>query len=162
MVSSDTYRTLVGDVEYLDWKGRPREEADILYSEYQKLSGLAFEAMNTVVSMRSRLGKLTVVDATHLQPEYRRKYIEIAAGHDLPCVAWVLDVPEQTLLARDQTREQPRGRQRVKSQYSQFKRCCAGCARRALTLHTCSRSLRLYSLCGGTIRCWQRLAPALM
>lgn len=126
MVSSDTYRTLVGDVEYLDWKGRPREEADILYSDYQKLSGLAFEAMNTVVSMRSRLGKLTVVDATHLQPEYRRKYIEIAAGHDLPCVAWVLDVPEQTLLARDKTREQPRGRQRVKSQYSQFKRSLRG------------------------------------
>ncbi|MBY0012565.1 polynucleotide kinase-phosphatase [Paenibacillus typhae] len=126
VVSSDTYRTLVGDVEYLDWKGRPREEADILYSDYQKLSGLAFEAMNTVVSMRSRLGKLTVVDATHLQPEYRRKYIEIAAGHDLPCVAWVLDVPELTLLARDKTREQPRGRQRVKSQYSQFKRSLRG------------------------------------
>lgn len=126
MVSSDTYRTLVGDVEYLDWKGRPREEADILYSDYQKLSGLAFEAMNTVVSMRSRLGKLTVVDATHLQPEYRRKYIDIAAEHDLPCVAWVLDVPEQTLLARDKTREQPRGRQRVKSQYSQFKRSLRG------------------------------------
>ncbi|WP_342564449.1 polynucleotide kinase-phosphatase [Paenibacillus sp. FSL R7-0345] len=126
MVSSDTYRTLVGDVEYLDWRGRPREEADILYNDYQKLSGLAFEAMNTVVSMRSRLGKLTVVDATHLQPEYRRKYIDIAAEHDLPCVAWVLDVPEQTLLARDKTREQPRGRQRVKSQYSQFKRSLRG------------------------------------
>ncbi|WP_310831562.1 polynucleotide kinase-phosphatase [Paenibacillus pedocola] len=126
IVSSDDFRTLVGDIEFLDWKGRPREEADIIYNDYQLLSNLAFEAMNTVVAMRSRLGKLTVVDATHLQPEYRRKYIELAAEYDVPCAAWVLDVPEQTLLARDKTREQPRGKQRVKSQYSQFKRSLRG------------------------------------
>ncbi|KWX80129.1 polynucleotide kinase-phosphatase [Paenibacillus jilunlii] len=126
IVSSDDYRTLVGDVEYIDWKGRPREEADILYGDYQLLSNLAFEAMNTVVSMRCRLGKLTVVDATHLQPEYRRKYIDLAAGHDLPCAAWILDLPEQTLLERDKSRDQPRGRQRVKQQFVQFKRSLRG------------------------------------
>ncbi|WP_019913350.1 polynucleotide kinase-phosphatase [Paenibacillus sp. HW567] len=126
IVSSDDYRTLVGDVEYIDWKGRTREEADILYSDYQRLSSLAFEAMNTVVSMRSRLGKLTVVDATHLQPEYRRKYIDLAAKYDLPCAAWILDLPEQTLLERDKSREQPRGRQRVKQQFVQFKRSLRG------------------------------------
>lgn len=126
IVSSDDYRTLVGDVEYIDWKGRSREEADILYGDYQMLSSLAFEAMNTVVSMRSRLGKLTVVDATHLQPEYRTKYIDLAAKYDLPCAAWILDVPEQTLLERDKSREQPRGRQRVKQQFVQFKRSLRG------------------------------------
>ncbi|AIQ50845.1 polynucleotide kinase-phosphatase [Paenibacillus sp. FSL R7-0331] len=126
IVSSDAYRTMVGDVEFLDWKGRPREEADIIYHDYQQLSNLAFEAMNTMVSMRSRLGRLTVVDATHLQPEYRRKYMDLAAAYDVPCVAWVLDIPEQTLLARDKDREQPRGRARVKSQYSQFKRSLRG------------------------------------
>ncbi|OKP81941.1 polynucleotide kinase-phosphatase [Paenibacillus helianthi] len=126
IVSSDEYRTLVGDVEYIDWKGRSREEADILYNDYQLLSKLAFEAMNTVVSMRSRLGKLTVVDATHLQPEYRRKYIDLAAAYDIPCAAWILDLPEQTLLERDRDRDQPRGRQRVKQQFVQFKRSLRG------------------------------------
>ncbi|MBW4084383.1 polynucleotide kinase-phosphatase [Paenibacillus sp. S150] len=126
IVSSDDYRTLVGDTEYPDWKGRPREEADILYSDYQLMSKLAFEAMNTVVSMRCRLGRLTVVDATHLQPEHRRKYIELAARNDLPCAAWILDLPEQTLLERDKSRDQPRGRQRVKQQFVQFKRSLRG------------------------------------
>ncbi|UQZ35011.1 polynucleotide kinase-phosphatase [Paenibacillus sp. PK3_47] len=126
IVSSDDYRTLVGDIDYVEWKGRPREEADIVYNDYQKLSKLAFEAMNTIVGMRCRLGRLTVVDATHLLPEYRAKYIELAAKHDLPCAAWVLDVPEQILLERDKGREQPRGRQRVKAQYAQFRRSLRG------------------------------------
>lgn len=72
IVSSDDYRSLVGDIDFIDWKGHPREEADILYGDYQLLSKLAFEAMNTMISMRCRMGKLTVVDATHLLPEYRK------------------------------------------------------------------------------------------
>ncbi|MEK4062718.1 MULTISPECIES: polynucleotide kinase-phosphatase [unclassified Paenibacillus] len=126
IVSSDDYRSLVGDIDFIDWKGHPREEADILYGDYQLLSKLAFEAMNTMISMRCRMGKLTVVDATHLLPEYRKKYIEMAADYDLPCTAWVLDLPEQILLERDKGRELPRGRQRVKAQFSQFKRSLRG------------------------------------
>ncbi|GGF83813.1 polynucleotide kinase-phosphatase [Paenibacillus albidus] len=125
-VSSDAYRILVGDEEYIDWKHRPREEADIVYNDYQRLSELAFEAMNTIVAMRCRLGKLTVVDATHLQAEHRKKYIDLAQQYDVPCTAWVLDLPEATLLERDAGRDHPRGRQRVKQQFGQLKRSLRG------------------------------------
>lgn len=50
----------------------------------------------------------------------------MAADYDLPCTAWVLDLPEQILLERDKGREMPRGRQRVKAQFSQFKRSLRG------------------------------------
>lgn len=122
IVSSDEYRTRLGDTDFMDWKNRPREEADIIFNDYQLLSSLAFEAMNTTIAMRCRLGKLTVVDATHLQEEYRKQYIDLADKHNVPCIAWVLDVQEETLLKRDDQRDHPRGRQRVKQQLGQFKR----------------------------------------
>lgn len=122
IVSSDDFRSMLGDTDFMDWKNRPREEADIIFNDYQLLSSLAFEAMNSVIAMRCRLGKLTVVDATHLQEEYRKQYLDLADKYNVPCMAWVLDVPEETLLERDVQREHPRGRQRVKQQYGQFKR----------------------------------------
>lgn len=122
IVSSDDFRSMLGDTDFMDWKNRPREEADIIFNDYQLLSSLAFEAMNLVIAMRCRLGKLTVVDATHLQEEYRKQYLDLADKYNVPCMAWVLDVPEETLLERDVQREHPRGRQRVKQQYGQFKR----------------------------------------
>ncbi|MFC4100785.1 polynucleotide kinase-phosphatase [Paenibacillus xanthanilyticus] len=121
-VSSDQFRMLVGDDEFIDWRGRPKLEADVLYAAYQLVSEQAFAALENVLEMRCRFGKLTVVDATHLYPDDRNNYIEIARRHHVPVMALALDVPEETLLARDAWREHPRGRQRVKQQAQLFKR----------------------------------------
>ncbi|WP_458461013.1 AAA family ATPase, partial [Paenibacillus sp.] len=121
-VSSDQFRMLVGDDEYVDWKHRPRSEADVIYAEYQQVSAKAFEAMEAMLATRCRLNKLTWVDATHLYPEDRERLIQVARKAHVPVIAVVLDIPEKELLERDTRREYPRGRQRVKQQVQQFKR----------------------------------------
>ncbi|MEY8744020.1 AAA family ATPase [Bacillales bacterium AN1005] len=121
-VSSDQFRMLVGDEEYMEWKNRPRSEADVLYAEYQQVSAKAFEAMEAIVSTRCRLNKLTWIDATHLYPEDRERLVRLARKAHVPVIAIVLDIPEKELLERDSQREYPRGRQRVKQQVQQFKR----------------------------------------
>ncbi|WP_339168808.1 polynucleotide kinase-phosphatase [Paenibacillus sp. FSL R5-0341] len=121
-VSSDQFRMLVGDDEYVDWKQRPRSEADVIYAEYQQVSAKAFEAMEAMLATRCRLNKLTWVDATHLYPEDRERLIQVARKAHVPVIAVVLDIPEKELLERDAQREYPRGRQRVKQQVQQFKR----------------------------------------
>ncbi|CAI6081727.1 Bis(5'-nucleosyl)-tetraphosphatase, symmetrical [Paenibacillus sp. JJ-100] len=122
VVSSDQFRMLVGDEEYVEWRHRPRSEADVLYAEYQQVSAKAFEAMEAMLATRCRLNKLTWVDATHLYPEDRERLIELARKAHVPIIASVLDVPEHVLLERDERRKHPRGRQRVKQQAQQFKR----------------------------------------
>ncbi|MDK8191428.1 polynucleotide kinase-phosphatase [Paenibacillus sp. UMB7766-LJ446] len=121
-VSSDQFRMLIGDDEYVDWKHRPRSEADVIYAEYQQVSAKAFEAMEAMLATRCRLNKLTWVDATHLYPEDRQRLIQLARKAHVPVIAVVLDIPEKELLERDAQREYPRGRQRVKQQVQQFKR----------------------------------------
>ena len=121
-VSSDQFRMLVGDDEYVDWKHRPRCEADVIYAEYQQVSAKAFEAMEAMLATRCRLNKLTWVDATHLYPEDRERLIQVARKSHVPVIAVVLDIPEKELLERDAQREYPRRRQRVKQQVQQFKR----------------------------------------
>ncbi|MGW8957420.1 polynucleotide kinase-phosphatase [Paenibacillus sp. NPDC055715] len=126
IVSSDHFRKLVGDTEFIDWRGLPRLESDVLFYEYQQMSAKAFEAMDTILAMRCRLNKLTVVDATHLYAEDRQKYVQLAGKANVPVIAIVLDVPESVLLERDSGREHPRGRQRVKQQAQQLKRNLRG------------------------------------
>lgn len=125
-VSSDQFRMLIGDDEYVDWRNRPRSEADVIYAEYQQVSAKAFEALESLVGMRCRLNKLTWIDATHLYPEDRQRLVGLARKAHVPVIAVVLDIPEQELLARDAGREHPRGRQRVKQQVQQFKRTQRG------------------------------------
>ncbi|MBE3650600.1 polynucleotide kinase-phosphatase [Paenibacillus polymyxa] len=126
VVSSDHFRQLVGDTEFIDWSGLPRLESDVLFYEYQQMSAKAFEAMDTILAMRCRLNKLTVVDATHLYAEDRQKYVQLAAKAHVPVMALVLDVPESVLLERDAGRAHPRGRQRVKQQAQLLKRNLRG------------------------------------
>ena len=53
----------------------------------------AFEVLHFIARKRLAAGKLTVVDATNVQPESRKSLVEIAREfHCLP-VAIVLDVP---------------------------------------------------------------------
>ncbi|KQO12038.1 polynucleotide kinase-phosphatase [Paenibacillus sp. Leaf72] len=122
VVSSDQFRMLVGDVEFMDWTSRSKLESDIIYKQYQHISAKAFEAMEGIIAMRCRLDKLTLIDATHLYEEDRKRYVELARKQHVPVVALVLDTPEEELLRRDSEREFPRGKQRVKKQAHLFKR----------------------------------------
>ena len=65
----------------------------------------AFEVLHFIARKRLAAGKLTVVDATNVQPESRKTLVEIAREfHCLP-VAIVLDVPER--VAHDRNKSRP-------------------------------------------------------
>ncbi|WP_079508747.1 polynucleotide kinase-phosphatase [Mesobacillus jeotgali] len=122
VVSSDQFRELVSDKEFVDWRNIPKEEADILFDEYSIISKEAFEMMDSLIRTRCRLNKLTLVDATHLQPDDRKRYIAMARESHVPIVSIVLDVPEKVLLERDEQRANPRSKRRIKQQYQVFTR----------------------------------------
>jgi len=87
VLSSDFFRGLVGD-----------DEND------QTLTADVFGALHDVAARRLKLGRLTVVDATSVQPDDRRPLVELArAQHVLP-VAIVLDVPPGVCTERNDGR----------------------------------------------------------
>lgn len=64
----------------------------------------AFEILNFIARKRLAVGKLTVVDATNVQPEARKPLVQLARDfHCLP-VAIVLNVPERTAHDRNASR----------------------------------------------------------
>jgi len=121
IVSSDQFRVLVADTEFIEFNKRPKDEQEVLFAEYQLISQKAFEAMDYLLESRCGLGKLTVVDATHLWPEDRKKYIDLAHRKHVPTMAIALDIDDQLLFVRDEQRELPRGRNRIKQQVRAFK-----------------------------------------
>lgn len=122
VVSSDQFRVLVSDVEFISWNGRPKEESEALFDEYQQISKEAFAAMEFLIARRCRLNKLTFIDATHLREDEREKYLQMAKKFHVPAIAIVLNLSETELLRRDGEREFPRGKNRIKQQYQQFKK----------------------------------------
>jgi protein phosphatase len=83
VLSSDTFRALVSD-----------DEND------QSATADAFDALHYVAGKRLRAGRLTVVDATHVQRDDRAKLVAVAREHDVLPVAIVFDVPLDVLRAR--------------------------------------------------------------
>ena len=88
VLSSDYFRGLVAD-----------DEND------QSASGDAFDVLHYVAGKRLAAGRLTVVDATNLQPHARAGLVKVAREHDVLPVAVVLDVPEALAWERTQSRE---------------------------------------------------------
>ncbi|MDQ1645696.1 MAG: hypothetical protein QOJ50_1880, partial [Cryptosporangiaceae bacterium] len=70
----------------------------------QAATGDAFDVLGYIAGKRLRAGRLTVVDATNVQPEARRSLIELAREYDVLPVAIVLDVPEQLAVERNSAR----------------------------------------------------------
>ncbi|MDR3599536.1 MAG: polynucleotide kinase-phosphatase [Desulfosporosinus sp.] len=120
IISSDQFRVLVADTEFIELNKRPQDEQDVLFAEYQLISQKAFEAMTYLLESRCDLGRLTVVDATHLWPEDRKRYIDLARRQHLQVMAIALDIDNKLLFERDELRAQPRGRQRIKQQVRTF------------------------------------------
>ncbi|GAA4848890.1 polynucleotide kinase-phosphatase [Kitasatospora terrestris] len=87
VVSSDFCRGLVAD-----------DEND------QSASADAFDLLHYIVGKRLAAGRLTVVDATNVQPEARKQLIALAREHHVLPIAIVLDVPAEVCTERNRTR----------------------------------------------------------
>ena len=88
VISSDFCRALVSD-----------DEND------QAVTADAFDVLNFIAGKRLDAGRLTVIDATSVQPAARQSLIALARAHHVLAVAIVLDVPERTCAERNATRQ---------------------------------------------------------
>ena len=90
----------------------------------------AFEVLHFIARKRLAAGKLTVVDATNVQPESRKPLVQIAREfHCLP-VAVVLDVPERVAHDRNKTRaDRDFGPHVIRQQAQQLRRSLRGLER---------------------------------
>ena len=84
VISSDFCRGLVAD-----------DETD------QSATKDAFEILRFIAAKRLAAGRLTVVDATNVQPEARRELVLLAREYDVLPAAIVLDLPEKLCAERN-------------------------------------------------------------
>jgi protein phosphatase len=87
VLASDTFRAMVAD-----------DERDM------SATADAFELLHAVAAKRLAAGRLTVVDATNVQPEARRPLIALARLQGRVPVAIVFDLPERLCLERNAAR----------------------------------------------------------
>lgn len=87
IVSSDTCRGLVSD-----------DEND------QTISAEAFELVHTMIRLRLKLGKLTVVDATNIRPEDRKRLVQIAREYHVLPIAIVFKIADRVCQDRNDQR----------------------------------------------------------
>jgi protein phosphatase len=113
VLSSDACRALVSD-----------DEND------QSVTNDAFEVLHFVAAKRLALGRLTVIDATNVQPESRKPLVELARRfHCLP-VAIVLNLPEMVCQERNRSRDERNfGPHVVRNQVMQLRRSLRGLGR---------------------------------
>lgn len=64
----------------------------------------AFEVLNFIASKRLAAGKITVIDATNVQPESRKSLLELARTYHTLVTAIVFDVPEKLCQERNAKR----------------------------------------------------------
>jgi protein phosphatase len=106
IVSSDFCRGLVSDNE-----------------NAQDATGDAFELLHYIAAKRMTRGRLTVVDATNVQPEARKPLVSLARKHHFLPVAIVFDLPER--LCQERNRDRPDrdfGPHVIRNQQRQLKR----------------------------------------
>ena len=64
----------------------------------------AFEVLHFIAAKRLAAGRLTVIDATNVQPEARKSLIELARKYHVIPVAIVLNLPREVCLSRNKAR----------------------------------------------------------
>jgi protein phosphatase len=93
----------------------------------------AFELLHFIAAKRLRAMKLTVIDATNVQPESRKSLIELARAHDVLPVAIVFDLPERVSQERNKSRpDRDFGPHVVRQQAQQLRRSMRGMQREGL------------------------------
>ena len=110
VLSSDTFRAIIAD--------DPNE---------QSASREAFLLLHTALEARLRNRRLTVVDATNLEAEHRKRMMEIARENDAHIVAILMDIPIALCMERNL---QPGGRnisdRRMRRQHGLMRRSRRG------------------------------------
>src|SRR5713226_9168491 len=110
ILSSDACRALVSDEE-----------------NNQAVTNDAFEVLHFVAAKRLALGRLTVIDATNVQPDSRKPLVALARQHHCLPVALVLNMPEKLCQERNRLRnERDFGPHVVRQQQSQLRRSIRG------------------------------------
>ncbi len=90
----------------------------------------AFELLHFIARKRLAAGKLTVVDATNVQPESRKPLVEVAREFHCLLVAIVLDVSERAGHERNKPRaDRDFGRHVIRQQAQQLRRSMRGLER---------------------------------
>ncbi|MCX4748976.1 polynucleotide kinase-phosphatase [Kitasatospora sp. NBC_01287] len=113
VISSDYCRGLVSD-----------DEND------QSASADAFELLHYIVGKRLAAGRLTVVDATNVQPAARKQLVALARAHDVLPIAIVLDVPPGVCAERNLTRpDRDFGPHVIQRQHRELRRSLNGLER---------------------------------
>jgi protein phosphatase len=93
----------------------------------------AFELLHFIAAKRLSAMKLTVVDATNVQPESRKSLIELARAHDALPVAIVFDLPERVCQDRNRSRpDRDFGPHVVRQQTQQLRRSLRSLQREGL------------------------------
>src|SRR5437764_7386639 len=90
----------------------------------------AFEVLHFIAAKRLAGGRLTVVDATNVQPEARQPLVALARQYHVLPVAIVFNLPEKLCQERNRCREQRDfGPHVVRQQVSQLRRSLRGLGR---------------------------------
>ena len=113
VVSSDGCRGLVSD-----------DEND------QSATNDAFDLLHAIVRKRLARGRLTVIDATNVQPEARKSLVELAREYHVLPVAIVFDLAEKLCHERNASRpDRQFGSHVVRNQLQQLRRSLRGLER---------------------------------
>jgi protein phosphatase len=89
----------------------------------QTVTQQAFEIMHFIVGKRLAAGKLTVIDATNVQPEARKPLVQIARDYHCIPVVVVFNLPERVCVDRNAGRsDRDFGAHVIRQQRSQMKR----------------------------------------
>src|SRR5919109_770078 len=106
VLSSDACRAMVSDEE-----------------NNQAVTNDAFEVLHCIAAKRLALGRLTVIDATNVQPEARALLVRVARQYHCLPVAVVLNLPEKLCQERNRSRpERDFGPHVIRQQRSQLRR----------------------------------------
>jgi protein phosphatase len=113
IISSDTCRGFVSD-----------DEND------QSATADAFDVLYFIAAKRLAAGRLTVIDATNVRAEDRKKLLALAAEYHVLCTAIVFDLPERICQARNAARpDRNFGPHVIRSQLQSLHRSMRGLAR---------------------------------
>ena len=113
VLSSDGFRALVSDNE-----------------NDQSATDDAFKTLHYVAARRLARGRLTVIDATNVQPEARKPLVALAREYHVLPVAIVLDLPERLCHERNRSRaDRDFGPHVIRHQRSQLHRSIRGLGR---------------------------------
>jgi predicted kinase len=111
----------------------------------QDATGDAVAVLDVVLRARLRRRLITVLDATNAEAVVRAELVALAAAHQMPAVAVVLDTPLEVCLARQAARPGPEPRRRwgravppevVRRQHAEVAAATAGLAAEGFA-HVC-------------------------